>query len=75
MQGVIDCYFQDKNGNYVLIDYKTDRIAPGMESRLAEKHKKQIELYKSAMSDIMDIYIKEAYIYSFALESFIPVII
>lgn len=75
VQGVIDCYFQDKNGNYVLIDYKTDRIAPGMESRLAEKHKKQIELYKSAMSDIMDIYIKEAYIYSFALESFIPVII
>lgn len=73
VQGVIDCYFCDKNGNYVLIDYKTDKISEGMEHELVKRHIKQLELYRSAIKDIAGIDIKEMYIYSFALDRFVPV--
>lgn len=30
IQGVIDCLFEDANGKWVLLDYKTDFIAPSI---------------------------------------------
>ena len=28
VQGIVDCLFEDQHGNWVLLDYKTDRIMP-----------------------------------------------
>ncbi len=72
VQGVIDCMFEDKNGDYVLIDYKTDRIAKGEEEMLRERHRVQMELYGKAVSHITGRKITRMYIYSFAAEKFIP---
>ena len=71
VQGVIDCFFRDKDGKYILIDYKTDKVFEGMEYELVKRHIKQVELYKSALRDIMGIDVFKSYIYSFALERFI----
>ena len=42
-----------------------------MEYELVKRHIKQVELYKSALRDIMGIDVFKSYIYSFALERFI----
>ncbi len=71
IQGVVDCFFEDENGKFVLVDYKTDRASEEREDELTERYKTQLQLYKSALGDIMGINIDECYIYSFALERFI----
>ncbi len=73
VQGVADCMICDKDGKFVLIDYKTDRIAPEDKAMLAQKHKKQLELYRQALEAIEGIAIEECYIFSFALGEFIHV--
>lgn len=73
VQGVVDCFFKDNNGRYVLIDYKTDAVADGDEESLILKHGKQIELYKQAIEDIESVKIGECYIFSFALGKFIQI--
>lgn len=40
IQGVIDCLFKDPEGNWVLLDYKTDYIEPAIVEDL-EKIKKK----------------------------------
>lgn len=73
IQGVVDCFFCDDNGKYVIIDYKTDAVAPNEEEILVLRHRKQIELYKRAIEDIGSVKIDECYIFSFVLSKFIPV--
>ena len=46
VQGIIDLYYIDKNGNLILVDYKTDYVPDGNLSKLEEKYKIQLELYK-----------------------------
>lgn len=73
IQGVVDCFFMDNNGKYVIIDYKTDAVSEGDESILVLRHRKQIELYKRAIEDIESIKVDECYIFSFVLGKFISV--
>lgn len=73
MQGVVDCFFKDNTGKYVLIDYKTDAVAQGEEDILVFRHKKQIALYKEAIENIENVKIDECYIFSFVLGKFIAI--
>ena len=73
VQGVIDCLFEDADGRRVLVDYKTDAVAPEEAQSLAEKHAQQVALYKRAIEEIEGVSIDETYIYSFALNEFIKV--
>ena len=43
VQGIIDLYYIDKNGNLILVDYKTDYVLDGNLSKLEEKYKIQLE--------------------------------
>lgn len=70
LQGVADCLFREPDG-WVLIDYKTDRRVS--DEILIKRYKKQIILYARAFSLILDMPVKEAFIYSFALGKEIPV--
>lgn len=64
LQGVADCIFKE-DGEYVLVDYKTDgHITP---EALAERYSRQLRLYAAAFSLILDSPVKKAYIYSFSL--------
>ena len=62
MQGAVDCMFKEGN-EYVLIDYKTDKIK-SIES-IYEKYKKQLEIYKYAIENTTNKNVKELIIYSF----------
>ncbi len=66
VQGIIDLYFIEENGNIVLVDYKTDFVEEN-EEVLITKYKKQLELYKSAIEKSLNQKVNEAYIYSIYL--------
>ena len=64
VQGIIDLYYQNKDGKYVLVDYKTDYVEKGQEEILIKRYKKQLELYKKALEETLQTKVSKCYIYS-----------
>ena len=64
LQGIIDTTFVE-DGQWVLVDYKTDRVKSGDE--LIRRYKIQMDLYKEALETLTDMPVKASYIYSFRL--------
>ncbi|MBR2178944.1 MAG: helicase-exonuclease AddAB subunit AddA [Selenomonadaceae bacterium] len=65
IQGIVDVLFRDGD-DFVLIDYKTDRITNGDDvaaELIKEKYKLQIELYSEAIEAILHKSISEKYLY------------
>ncbi len=61
LQGVIDCAFIE-NGEWVLVDYKTDRIED--EDAFVQRYEMQLDWYARALTRITGIPVKEKYLYS-----------
>ena len=61
LQGVIDCAFLE-NGEWVLVDYKTDRIED--EQAFIQRYELQLNWYAKALERITGITVKEKYLYS-----------
>lgn len=69
VQGVIDCFFENAEGEIVLIDFKTDRVNKKDGAQiLRERHTPQLELYAKAVELMTKKKLARAYVYSFALE-------
>lgn len=64
LQGIIDTAFVEDD-QWVLVDYKTDRVKSGDE--LIHRYKIQMDLYKEALETLTDMPVKASYIYSFRL--------
>ena len=64
VQGIVDCAFKE-DGEWILIDYKSDRIYD--EEDLKARYRIQLELYRTALERAMGISIRETYLYSFAM--------
>ena len=73
VQGIIDLYYIDKNGEIVLVDYKTDYVENGDEESLAEKYRSQILMYKKAIEEATKENVSRVYIYSLYLEKEIEI--
>ncbi len=71
VQGVIDCFFENPDGSYTVVDYKTDRIKTADE--LVKRHKAQISYYKRAVEQMTDSKVSKMLLYSFALSCDIEV--
>ena len=64
LQGIIDTVFVEDD-QWVLVDYKTDRVKSGDE--LIRRYKIQMDLYKEALERLTNMPVKASYIYSFRL--------
>ena len=64
IQGIADCVFEE-DGELVLVDYKTDRVAN--EDELLNMYRNQIAFYKEAVAKVLQKPVKEALLYSFYL--------
>ncbi len=64
IQGMIDCYFEE-DGQWVLVDYKSDYLWDGNREQLLEAYRPQLKLYKEALETITDKRVKESYIHFF----------
>ena len=64
LQGIIDTAFEE-DGEWVLVDYKTDHVKSGED--LIKRYKIQMDLYKEALQRLTGMSVKASYIYSFRL--------
>ncbi|MBO4746486.1 MAG: UvrD-helicase domain-containing protein, partial [Clostridiales bacterium] len=66
VQGMIDCWFIDSDGQAVLIDYKTDRISGSREEKEAElknRYQVQLDMYAQAITAATGKTVKEKIIW------------
>lgn len=68
VQGIIDLYYINQEGELVLVDYKTDYIEPSKEEELIKKYKKQLDLYQVALEEALNRKVDKKYIYSIYLK-------
>lgn len=64
LQGIIDCFFEE-DGEYVLLDYKTDKIGRGGAAEIRARYDKQLELYARAIEKLTGTRVKEKLLYLF----------
>ena len=63
LQGIIDCYFEEQKG-IILVDYKTDYVAPGEDlDIIRDRYRTQIDYYTYALEQITGKKVVEKYIY------------
>ena len=72
LQGVTDCCILEEDGLTVL-DFKSDRIAPGEEQCRAEYYKGQLDAYSHALSRIFEMPVRERILYFFATDTAIRI--
>lgn len=65
LQGIIDCYFIEEDGNAVIVDYKTDWVKKDARTLAKERYSLQLEMYKRALESIEGVKVKEVYVYFF----------
>ena len=74
VQGVVDLLFEDADGRFVLVDYKTDRLTDYERAHpeagkavLRERHRTQLSYYRDILGDMTPRPIDETYVYSLTL--------
>ena len=71
VQGVIDLFYEDKDGNIVLVDYKTDVV--NEEIDLINRYNVQLKIYKKALEEYLNKEVSKVFIYSLYLNKAIIV--
>ncbi len=78
IQGVVDCLFLE-DGQWVLLDYKTDRVRHLAENEemlkkeMAHRYEVQLSLYAKALEEILHIKIKEKILYLFDINKTVSI--
>lgn len=71
VQGIIDCLFEDEYGNWVLLDYKTDRIQshfaqePALSKEILGRYAVQLRVYSEAIESILHIKVSDKVLFLF----------
>lgn len=69
VQGILDCLFEDEQGKWVLLDYKTDKVLPSFQDEPAltntmnERYGVQLRIYSEAVESILQIKVDEKVLY------------
>lgn len=70
VQGIIDAYFINENGNIEIVDYKTDRGVLPM-----EQYGRQLSYYAATLERLTHKKVEQCYVYAFTHKKAIPVIV
>ncbi|MCQ2551435.1 MAG: helicase-exonuclease AddAB subunit AddA [Clostridia bacterium] len=71
VQGIIDAFFIEED-EIVLLDYKTNFVESEEDvERIKETYKVQMDMYRAALAEGMDMPVKEAYLYLAGLRRFV----
>ncbi|WP_274363250.1 helicase-exonuclease AddAB subunit AddA [Paenibacillus thermotolerans] len=65
VQGVIDCLFEEEDGGFVLIDYKTDRVRGERTDELESRYRLQLQVYSEAVRIALGKTVTAKYLYFF----------
>lgn len=67
LQGVVDCWFEERDGTVTVVDFKTDRVSEDTVNARAEEYRGQLEAYTKALSRVMDIAVGRRLLWFFAV--------
>lgn len=70
VQGIADCVFEEE-GKLVIVDYKTDHVKDAAE--LVSRYTDQLRIYAYALSETLELPIKECLLYAFSLDESVSV--
>lgn len=68
VQGIIDAYFINENGNIEIVDYKTDRGALPM-----EQYGRQLSYYAATLERLTHKKVEQCFVYAFTHKKAVPV--
>ncbi|MEG0382286.1 MAG: UvrD-helicase domain-containing protein [Christensenella sp.] len=71
VQGILDIAFLE--GEWVLVDYKTDRVTEKNAEEVARTYAVQLELYARALMEITGVAVKEKYLYFLRLQKCVKI--
>ena len=71
--GIIDLFFENENGEIILLDYKTDYVTKENLEEVKERYKVQLDLYKSAIEDISGKKVAKKGLYLFGINAFVEI--
>ncbi len=69
LQGVIDAWFEGEDGSVTVVDFKSDRVAPGGEPARAEEYRPQLAAYSQALSAILGRPVNRQVLWFFATDT------
>ena len=71
--GIIDLFFENENGEIILLDYKTDYVTKENLEEVKKRYKVQLDLYKSAIEDISGKKAAKKGLYLFGINEFVEI--
>lgn len=71
--GIIDLFFENENGEIILLDYKTDYVTKENLEEVKSRYKVQLDLYKSAIEDISGKKVAKKGLYLFGINEFVEI--
>ncbi|WP_455100321.1 helicase-exonuclease AddAB subunit AddA [Parvimonas micra] len=71
--GIIDLFFENENGEIILLDYKTDYVTKENLEEVKARYKVQLDLYKSAIEDISRKKVTKKGLYLFGINEFVEI--
>lgn len=71
--GIIDLFFENENGEIILLDYKTDYVTKENIEEVKARYKVQLDLYKSAIEDISGKKVAKKGLYLFGINEFVEI--
>lgn len=72
LQGVVDCALIEEDG-IILLDFKTDRVTEQTMPERAAQYNPQVRAYAKALARIYERPVKEALLYFFCVNAYVPV--
>lgn len=73
VQGIIDLYYENNQGELILVDFKTDYVENNDENILIKKYEKQLKLYQYALEESLQRKVNKIIIYSIYLDKEIKI--
>ncbi len=68
VQGVIDLFYENADGSFTVVDFKTDKVSlPDGDDILRERHSAQLIYYSRAVKEITGKEVSRAVLYSFEM--------
>lgn len=71
--GIIDLFFENENGEIILLDYKTDYVTKENLEEVKNRYKIQLDLYKSAIEEISGKKVAKKGLYLFGINEYVEV--
>ncbi len=73
VQGTVDAFYEDEDGNIIIVDYKTDKVKNSDYMSIVNRYYIQLDCYAKALEKILNKKVKKKIIYLFDINKAIEV--